>query len=556
MRIRRYAPGVMSAAVVMVAAGACWAQPMFGPAAACRASGDPSICLLKVASMEDGGAMAARDDVLRRAPDVLRAAGISPEAAARQRAESDSSETFFGDSDEVEAALDASLALDRAGEAPGAALAPVLGLPMQGRPVPPFFAGGYLEMPPPRIAGLIDLLGAYEQGIQASTGLRRAAAEALEAEARRSSSLSIADASGASLAIAYRRMGDDEASERSLRLIRSPTERIAALAASGQDSRAVDELIALRVEDLLSAEKAKMDELRATSARLYGRSTPSISNAELRESVESDFAETKRSLLRTLSARKSAEARRLADHLIQQRDRPVLLRDLAPVASPAVVTAELEREEARLTAGGKAGQLSEILSAWAALGRTDRVDLLVARTTSWARDNAGYRASLIDFHIRQGEVAAVSELGGGPEAQVRAAVIGDAPLEMDRRLAAAPDEGAQLLVLSACTSTARDERRWATLVRCFQAKSAYLQDARRRYFLAEEVLGAAALTADLEVTESQALFDLAVELGASAEAAGAGPDGGRPPRSSLLAVAKAQLRAEGRLARMQRTPPL
>lgn len=590
-----------AAAIVLAAAGAARADDLLARAIPCRSAADQAMCLLKVSAAHDGGSDIWRDADLRRAAEVLSALGLTAASVAGARGANDTERMFFGAMDEAAAAVDEAIALDRAGRPPSEALAPILDLGTKATPVPLFFAGrGEPEAPRPK--AFRSLLSRSDRsGPRPSPALARAAAYAWERELSAPGAPASARQAAYALALAYRDLGDAAGVDRALALLPYEVDRLHGLIELGRleeagariavltradlapDARKTLTLELARIWALQTAaesdlpavlaqqareahgrgdvELAKLIEGQAAKIRKAAPPPPRLTQADIDDKTDEQLRTLRdRLIVAALKAGRPEAARPLADRLLNAPDADVdawrFVQSLK-VATPAQGTAALEARERSLTLRRGAERLGVILAGWRAIGRPERAAQLVERVRPWAAADAGrpggYANALGQAFLAEGRTAEAQALATfPPEDLLKSDVTGGKGMaNLDAYLAAAPDESGRIQLLVGCSYALEAARQWAELPGCYAANRRWLTAPTQRHSTADRAIASAALAADAgDAATARTLLDLALAVGA--EAIAADPASAEQPHSfyatHLIAVAKAELRAEGRLA--------
>lgn len=591
-----------AAAIVLATAGAARADDLLARAIPCRGAADQAMCLLKVSAAHDGGSDIWRDEDLRHAPEVLSALGLTAAGVAGARGANDTERMFFGAMDEAAAAVDEAIALDRAGRPPSEALAPILDLGTKATPVPPFFAGrGEPEAPRPEAFRSL-LSRADRSGPRPSPALARAAAQALEREISAPSAPAGARQAAYTLALAYQDLGDAAGVDRALALLPYEVDRLHSLIELGRLEEAAARIAVLTRADLapdarkaLTLELARIWSLQTAaesdlpaSLAQQAREAHGRGDVELAKMIEAQAAKMRnappppppRLTQADIDDKTDEQLRSLRDRLIAaalKAGRPEAARPLAnrllaapgadadawrfvqslKVATPASATAALEARERGMTPRRGAERLGVILAGWRAIGRPERAAQLVERVRPWAGADAGrpggYANALGLAFLAEGRTAEAQALATFPlEGLLKSDVTGGKGMaNLDAYLAAAPDESGRIQLLVGCSYALEAARQWAELPRCYAANRRWLTAPTQRHSTADRAIASAALAADAgDAATARTLLDLALAVGA--EAIAADPASAEQPHSfyatHLIAVAKAELRAEGRLA--------
>ncbi|MEW5687343.1 MAG: hypothetical protein AB1942_20705 [Pseudomonadota bacterium] len=578
--------------------------------AACAVASDRAMCLLRIAVDRDGGSALWRERELREQPALLASLGVTAHGVAAARGANPSERIFFAAMDEGKAAADEARALDRAGRGPADALAPILALTTASPPVPPFFAGQG-DLSSPRAEAYQQLLASGE-ALRDPPGatLATAAADAWERDIRDPAAPRTFRSSAAGLALARLGLRDEAGADRALTLIDSPFVRIGLLADLGRLDAAVAAALALDRDAAFEGIRAEMtaaleravranaaaaraaaeslpDELRRMGladdpavAREMSRiaaeqrraaqappQVPRIPRAEVSAELDDRIGQMQDHILRTaLRTQRPETVRPLADRLLrdariaENRYRfPLVLR----TATPATATARLDALEATLSPTRGAELFEPLMQAWVQVGRPDRAGQLLERAAGWARQGARARPSLYAESAarllwsrgRQAEAGAIASLSPVDKLELDIAA-GRGLAGFDAYLAEADESQRNSLVVH-CTHAATTARAWAVVVECSERRRRIYTGAQQRYAHADMAMEAAARAADAdELPAARRLFAIATESRAAAMAAepqtSAWPDPFTTPR--LLAVAKAELRADGRLPKSQPPP--
>lgn len=602
----RAAAGLFAA--LLLGAGSSSAQPRADGTSACLRDQDRAMCLLKVAAGDDGGSTIWRDRDLRDQPAILSALGLTAHGVAAARGANAGERLFFAAGDEGEAAAAEALALDRAGRPPAEALAPILALSTASPALPPFFMGQG-ELPSPRAEAYQRLLASAESlASPPSPRLGMAATDAWERDLRDPSAPPMFRSSAYGLTMARWALRDDAGADRAIALIASPFTRIELLTLRGRFEDAVRAALTLdraeaaalvraemstQVERMMRAQDAAAraavltmpDEMRrqgladdpevakalrkmaAEEQRAARRplSIPRISDAEVRAEVENRIGVAQDGvLLAALRKQRAEQVRPLADHLLQDANLPdnrYRFPRALRAATPEVAIARLDALDAALSPKKGAGRLEPLVQAWIQVGRPERAEQLLDRAAGWARAASPSRPSpyaepaarLLWSRGRQAEATAIAVLSPVEKLELDIAA-GRGLAGFDTYLAAADDSQRNSLVVH-CTHAATKAKAWATVVECSERRRVIYTGAQQRYAHADMAMEAAAHAADAdELAAANRLFAIAVESRDAAIAAEpqttGWPDPFTPPR--LLSIAKAELRANGRLPK---SPP-
>lgn len=599
-----------AAAALLLTAGAARADDLLDRAIPCRGAADQATCLLKVSAEHDGGSAIWRDPDLSRAPAVLSALGLSAAGVAAARGANEAERTFFGAMDEGKAAVEETLARDRAGRDPAEALAPILELSMVSPTVPPFFMRGG-ELPSPRAEAYQALIASREALAQPpSAGLAAAAADAWERDLRDPTASPAFRASAYWLAPARLVLRDEAGVDRAVAMIPSPLQRIELLANLGRFDAAVRAALALRRDEVVATVRREMTvqaalivRANAAAARAASQSLPElmrrsglqddpkvaremekmlrdqakaerapppvprISPAEVESEADNQIGQMQDHVLReALRKQRSEVARPLADRVLQEPDLPdnrYRFPLVLKAATPEAAVARLEALDAALSPTKGADRLEPLVQAWTQIGRPDRADQLVERAAGWARKGSDRRPSPYAEPVarqlwargRQTEAAALARLA--PDERLKLDIVAGRGLSGFDRYYAEADEGERNTLLVSCGPTATAARAWSVAVECAQRRSVLATAPHQRHAHAGMAVQQAAQAADAdEVATARLLLDKGLEEGAAAVAVDPQTRTWPGPFSALnlLAVAKAELRAEGRLPRSSSPP--
>jgi hypothetical protein len=256
--------------------------------------------------------------------------------------------------------------------------------------------------------------------------------------------------------------------------------------------------------------------------------------------------------------------RSVADQLLRAPDAtddPRRFLRVLRVARPAIAAARLEGLERGMTARRGAERLAIISHGWRILGRPERADQIEARARSWAAANpgvtGGYATALGRLYLSQGRTEAARALGAFPPEDLLLSDLkaGIGLANLDSYLSAA-DEGARNALLSSCPHLVQEARRFAETPRCIAARERFAEP-RMQYATAASALQSATLIAQLgDAATARILLDQG--LRAITTAIAADPKVAELPAvispATLVAIAKAELRADGRLPRSPSPP--
>jgi len=595
---------IVGAAASMFA-GSARSDTILEKVAACQTAADRPICLLKATIDDDGGSSIWRDRDLRSAPEILDKLGITAASVAAARGANKSERMFFGSDDEAQAALDEALQLDGTGRPPAEALKPLLELSAMPPSVPLFFAAQG-EEPSARETAFHTLLARPgELRRPPSLPLLRLAADALQRETLGLDVRRFRRAAPA-LAMAYQRLGDEPAVTRVLDALPYRYERIAILADLGRLEPAVAEYLTLRREDVAAgvradlkaelqrlvrikqasvlgepeflegeahaasaqgdADLARMWQRRADAARRAGPPTirvPEIPAEEIERKTNDAIQDLEQGLMGAAARSGRAEiARPVADRILETPDIhenlwrfPFVLK----AAAPERAVAKLEALEASLQAARMAGRLPAVARGWKAIGRPDRVASLIERVRPWAeadrkrtRGGHGYNFALAEVLLAEGRVSEARQLADLPLRDLLKADIaaGRGVANFDAYYAEAATENDRIYLRVECMSDARAARDIAVLAACHEKDAALRPPSLPPPLVLQGAIESAAWAARLgDDAGARQLLQLAFPN----PPGGAGPAPTAPEEPTrlspldLIAVAKAELRADGRL---------
>ncbi|MBU1376368.1 MAG: hypothetical protein KKE02_14520 [Alphaproteobacteria bacterium] len=570
------------AALAAVLAGSllaapAFAQSVFDRAEACLKASDRPLCLITAAG--DGYPdVVTFDPDLRKRPDLVAAAGIelkpptAPDGLTRS-------------SQRLEAALVEGARRLAADRPPAEALEPILAAPGPGE----------RDL---RLAGLsVVVQPAVEKPL---TGSRRAfVAAALQAweDGLRAGWPSPSLAPPEALAAAYARFGDDAGLDRALRLIPRPDRRVETLLGVGGLDDALIQARQLTPETMLAPLRveatAQAEMLRRAAA---SRSLPQLGffappwdqpdalpSSDVQLKAFAAVAVRRARIAVVVAAVKVGRAemaRDLADGVLATPAKTAddaLLRNAGPLAAaatPAVAAAWLEQldkttgRSARTTEASMALQ-SRIMAAaagWAALGRQDRVDALVASLRPLAQREATLRDSRPDEAIQTPASWQLAELllAADRVDEVRALAIpqnGGRLVENDLKrgrgitrvedyLSDARTEMDRISVLTACYMGSEQRGAFADALTCHRRRQQILTRPEQQIVQMETAIHTAGLAANADkLDDAQTLLAFALEAGLPAYRANPALRSmvGLSSNGDLVLVAKAELRADGRL---------
>ena len=572
----------------MLTAGAAEAAPpLVAEASTCLDKPDFALCLVKVA----GADAVTADPELAERTDLLEAAGVD----LTQAPESPLTPPY----DAIADAVSEVRALDRAGRSPETALAPLSrlgGLPPLVLPIGPgdaqLFAYGSLTAPNNHPSNALSpalnaaVLQAWEQALAARTGPP------------------LAIDGPHNLAMAYRHHGDDAGAMRATALEPRLGERVeilvalddleaaAALAASLTPAgllpevhiraeqalqfeaeinrRASAEILALLDRQIADVEAAGLadgvrffNDLKAQAlAENVEQRRPGP--AELEAHAAARLAEIRWSVIEAATkAGRPQVARPLADLELRM---PVALDDgemyrkiviLAPAASPGVAAAWLDDQQARLLseltrAPDAAHALTPLARTWAALGRKDRLEALLAKTLPLAEkarapkgqaQALGHSVRAILIALGRSDEGFALYPGAPAERLANDFGQGRGVANLDAYLAETPADQ-RLSFAQRCTDFAAQTGKFDLVASCLDRAEPLADRPLSRQFLAELTLRHAALAArndDAASADALARRGLKLAEGLDTDHSSVRVVG------DLVQIAKAELRRSGRL---------
>lgn len=520
------------------------------------------------------------------------------------------SQLFFGPVDRARTAMAQVLEADRGGRPPAEALKPLTAFPAE-EPAPPlFFSRGEKESVPLIVYGWLAqnteispgldaaVMQAWEQDLTKraplggnltdpswlaaayatrgdEAGVDRAVALETNPAARIQILSDLKRYSLAAEAAAKLTTSEIEPSIRveMQRLVEAArVERAAAEAAAGPF---LQELAAQASPPPTRAELRKMRKLLKARPQ---DDLPTMSEDEIRDTARSRLESLRRDIIvRAIQDHRAQEAHVLADGLLNAHP-PALASDdslmgavvWVQAATPSIAQTWLAGLEAtlpaQLTPGRAAfrdGRILTLANARRVLGQTDKLDALIVRLRPAA---AAERAQDASFDpVRQpnaqvlGQILVSADrideayaLGSvAPEDLLRADIArGRGVARLDRYLAMAADENGRIRVLNLCASTTRIRGSFRDVLACQRRSYDILTAPQQRLFLAGSALeGAGAAANGDDLPSARALFRLALHAGLPALNADPTVATGSEPvnRAHLIAIAKAELRADGRL---------
>lgn len=436
----------------------------------CADAPDQAICLLTLAGSVQGGAELRGDPELTARPDLLKLAGVA-EAPARATV-GPAPEIFLDPYLRIRTTANAVLALDRAGQPPAVALAPIRDLP----------ADDFGE----RGRSMAYLMVLDETIRPASPVLRKAILADWERELRAGAGAEGTDALSASndataLALAYVAEEDEAGMNRALDLAAedSAPMRILFLSALGRLDRAAE---------LVRLEQARLD-----------AAPPDAEAGGLLEEARAAL------VMAAVEKGRRDIARTQADALLA--DPQAILRskafpNIAAAASPAVVDPLLDRLEQETRADQeplRARLPAQYLAmAWFKMGRRDRFDAFVAWLKPLARDNDEVAEVLAQLLVATGRADEATpfierhELDDLLEADIEEG-RGLANLDLYLKIADKPSSQARLLL--DCAKEAAGEADFTAMRSCLtRLQSLNVAPEPDAAYMA--LLGAAALARD------------------------------------------------------------
>lgn len=606
--MREFGLGFLAAASLVVSPAAA-ADTFLETVAPCARAQDRAMCILRALVAKDGGGGVRRDADLRSQPAIMSTLGLTAEPVAAADGQNAVERIFSASEAEAKAAADQALALDRAGKDPAAALAPVLALSLVGAPAPPFPAEESL-LPAPRALAYGRLLTERDTVASASERLRAAAADAWERDIRDPQSPRAFKGWTRALFLARLHLRDRAGAERALALTPSPFERAEMLADAGLLEEGVKAALALdrkaaevfvraemtaraqtmiRIQEVAArtATRRLLDELRSRGvddpeiakaarklqaqeqASLESWPAPRISQADVESETDDRTARMQDHILRVGVQRNLPEAvRPLADRLLQDRDLltnryrlPLALK----TATPAAASEWLADMEAELTPQGDANRLDRLVAAWTELGRTDRAEALVDRAAAWARAGSARRPSpyaqvaarLLWSRGRQTEAMALAPLT--PADKLKLDIAAGRGLSGYDAYVAEATESERITLVVGCAYAAAQSRDWPLVLGCVERERSLLREPIQRHNTSGVALERAAEAAAAgDLISARRLFEIAAEEGSAALDADPRlrrlPDPFAWGTLKLLAYAKAELRADGRLPKSPAPP--
>ncbi len=559
-------------------------------AGACTGHDDPAICILRVLARDDAGLRLFDDDELFAHPQVLRAAGVDPDAVLAW-ADSEAAQSWraFSAADFLaHQAARAAILTARSGKAADGPLKVVEPAPTASPRLPAFW--GQPVPVSPRMLAFQKIVDAREgpEPLRPPDVLVRAALAAWERDLAAAGGVSHERTDAATLAQAYRSVGDQEGALRAIGLDprKTPAARIELLLKIGrpEDAAKVSEtadlalaeadarrrllqqrgdqqqgvdLILERVSELMADRDGKLakqtgrklskrqrQEILRESAE--GLQPQAVTDAEVKLLARNELTSARALLVSALARTRPDLARRAADAALSagapacgadEEDTAVSnTADLVAAASPAVARAWLTRlERAPLPHPSRESvSLTAAASVFPACG--------LAAAAGWRALGDAARADMIARRLPSPPARPESP----EETMSRDIREGRGLARLDELLARATPPHNPLFVLISCRSESLRKEALDDARTCVM-KAVPLTDAERKPSLADEALRVAERAAKLDRP------DLALEMTAVAGrlAAEAAPSDRFGPSSfdtfALLATAKAVLRREGRI---------
>ncbi|MGA0607321.1 hypothetical protein ACO2Q0_15125 [Phenylobacterium sp. VNQ135] len=569
----------------------------------CGNAADVPLCILKVLAAKDSGEMLWRDDALQARPALLAAAGVKVEAA-QQAAGSDTARLFFGPSDDAQAALRRAIAREREGASADLALGAIMALPSGAPELPLFFADS--QTASIRLLGLqaVDRAARGEiPDLKPSPALHRAALAAWEAELAARGGLADMLTDPGTLATAYAAVGDAGGATRAVALEPRPDKRALILAELGRIEDAAVAAARLERRDLEPSVRAEIERLQArqaaaasaTDRHMKGELARMIAEArsggdekaarqleKMRgvmasegapplppDLVEGEIDDRLSALWRGLfsaagKAGRPTAARPVAERLFRESPPPKVSDALAAhieaatAAAPDLAAPWLDAQEKQLSRGGDdqmSIRVEAVADGWLALGRTDRVEALIARLRSGSvrhRRLAAFRLLALD---RPAEAQALAPIGADEllRADIRR---GRGVSRLRIYLAGIQEPHLRSSLLGTCEHETQQALLWRELLICMEVEREAATRPVQFFVDADSALTALNLPASLgDLTSARALFRFALDTaarGLALEPNYSDAFGGVMTRVGVLAYAKAELRADGRLPK---SPP-
>lgn len=578
----------LAASLALTAGAAEAAPPLVAEASTCLDRPDFALCLIKVV----GADAIIADPELAGRSDLLKAAGVDLGQVSK--------ETLTPPYDAIIGAICEVRALDRAGRSPQAALAPLSrldGLPPLALPIP-----GAGEA---RLFAYSGLVGPHDHPSNAvSPALNATVLQAWEQALAARTGPSLAIDGPHDLAMACRHHGDEAGALRAAALESRLGERVKILLDLGDIERAAALAAgvtpaSLLPESRLDAEQAAQFEAalsRASSAQLAAILDQQIAEAEaagvaegvrffkeMKAQALAENAEQTQPSLAELEADAAARASQIRWSVIEAATKagrpqvarpladmelraPVALDDgnmhlripvLAAAASPAAASAWLDGLQSRLlsklsSAPDSAYALTPVVEGWAALGRKDRLEALLAKTRHLAEKTPAPKGQ---FQALGRSVRAILiALGradegfalypGTPEERLTNDLgQGRGLANLDAYLAETPADQ-RLSLGKRCGELASRAGKFDLVMGCLDRAEPLADRPLYRQSLAENALRYAAHAAR---NDDRASSDVLARRGLKLAAGLDTDDSGFLVRSFVVEIAKADLRADGRL---------
>lgn len=327
---------------------------------------------------------------------------------------------------------------------------------------------------------------------------------------------------------------------------------------------------------------AQMIEAMARDQARRPTAAPRVRAAEVRAEAANRVVEIRLRVVRKAVLSGHPElARPLADELLaaprsgfEGEQAGSAASELVRAASPDVALAWLEKQDAALQAALRRntdsmvlqGQIISLAAGWRALGRQDRIDTLTAHLKPLAQAEIARRASHPNEAVQTPATWQLTRIlladGRHDEAQALGVAGGTELLQDDiqrRRgvgrladyLARARNENDRISILTNCVSESAAVKAYRDVAACYVAQRAGMTAPRQIYYTAQTSLLYAGQAADADEL-AVAREILAAALTTAPAALAADPAIANEPESSLdrlavVAIAKAELRADGRL---------
>lgn len=605
--MRLAAPTVLALAAAVCAAipSALRAQTLFDRAEACLTAPDRPICLIRAATADGRTDIVAYDEELPRRPDLLADAGLTLEPQAPQeglageiqRLGETVTEAFRQDRLGRPAAE--VLAPILAAPAPGSADLRLAGLSLvvlsategNGRWPTPALTSAAMRAwedglaarwsspmglaPPEELALAYARLG-DEAGLDRTLRL-------LPTPSRRVQVLLTAGRLDAALALA--RALTPEAMIEPLRAEAAREAELARQEAEAQ-AAASERIVSGMLADIRAQEGPKARRREALMRSLLTPPAepepPRPSDAALRRAAILAVRDARLAVVEAAAkAGRPQAARDLADTLLNETPAGVADESLlgaagalAAAATPSRAESWLGQLDATFARPARSNDASMMLqgrimasaAGWRALGRDDRIDALVTRlkplamrerARSAARPNEAIQtpalwqlAEILIAADRVEEVRALAVPQGGGRLLENDIKRGRGIARLDEYLADARTESNQNPILTACYMASERRGAFADVLTCLRRRQHLATRPELYVILMDTAIGSAAAAADADkLEEARALLAFALEAGLPAYRAN--PQfqsmAGFLSRRHLLQIAKAELRAQGRL---------